>query len=288
MNTIRKWCFWVIVAIFIMFGVSVIIMLGVPVIINELYKLNKEYITIYKAGDVLLFCGAVLSFIGPVALGALALWQNHLINKQNLDHMQPALSMRLNSVGHFLYLRVENIGMSAADNISISFLKLQNNGYVNDWILDGLFNNSFELYPKESVQGRVAVYGLDIRCEIFPIITIKVSYLRKDCGKRVTFERTVIYDGSNEVTSDNQNIAYLSAVKSDIDKIARANVRIANYLDGCKVAKFDELNIISNRSLKDDLSDAIKDGILLKEEVIAEKRNDSNENTSESEEDYSS
>ena len=127
---------------------------------------------------------------------------------------------------------------------------------------------------------------------MFPILTIKVSYLRKDCGKRVAFERTVIYDSSNELTSDNQNRAFLSAIQSDIDKIARANVRIANYLDVCKVAKFDELNIISRRSLKDDLSDAIKDSTLSKEEVISiikevinEKRSDSNENSPESEED---
>lgn len=284
MRLFRKWWFWIIIAIFMMFGV--------PVIINELYKLNKGYITIWGASDVLSFYGAVLSFIGTVALGTLALWQNHLINKQNLDNMQPALSMRLTSVGSFLYLRVENTGMSVADNISISVLKLQNNGDVNDLRLDELFSSSFELHPKEIVQGRVAIDGSNICCEIFPILTIKVSYLRKDCGKRVAFERTVIYDSSNELTSDNQNRASLSAIQSDIDKIARANVRIANYLDGCKVAKFDELNIISRRSLKDDLSDAIKDSTLSKEEVISmikevitEKRSDSNENTPESEED---
>lgn len=33
MKLFRKWWFWIIIAIFMMFGV--------PVIINELYKLNK-------------------------------------------------------------------------------------------------------------------------------------------------------------------------------------------------------------------------------------------------------
>lgn len=154
MKLFSKWWFWIIIAIFMMFGV--------PVIINELYKLNKGYITIWGASDVLSFYGAVLSFIGTVALGTLALWQNHLINKQNLDNMQPALSMRLTSVGSFLYLRVENTGMSVADNISISVLKLQNNGDVNDLLLDELFSSSFELHPKEIVQGRVAIDGSNI------------------------------------------------------------------------------------------------------------------------------
>ena len=46
-------------------------------------------------------------------------------------------------------------------------------------------------------------------------------------------------------------------IASDIDKIARASVRIANYLDGHQVAKFDELDILANRSLRNDLVGAI-------------------------------
>lgn len=250
MNILRKWWFWTIVAIFMLFGV--------PAIINELYKLNKGYITLWGASEVLSFYGAVLSFIGTVALGALALWQNHLINNQYLESMQPTLSMRLFSDSNLLCLKIENTGMSVAKDISITVLDLQNNGDIKNLELDELFSSYFELYPKESVQGSVAIDGSNICCEIFPKLTIRVSYLRKDCGKKVEFERTVIYDGINKVESNNHDSAYLRDIQSDIDKIARANVRIANYLDGCKVAKFDELNIISNRSLKDDLIEVKK------------------------------
>lgn len=46
-------------------------------------------------------------------------------------------------------------------------------------------------------------------------------------------------------------------IKSDRDCIARAAVRVANYLDGHQVSKFDELNIWSGRSLHNDLVSAI-------------------------------
>lgn len=41
--------------------------------------------------------------------------------------------------------------------------------------------------------------------------------------------------------------------------MAKANLRTANYLDGCQVAPFDELNILAHRSLHDDLQ-SVKDG----------------------------
>lgn len=134
-------------------------------------------------------------------------------------------------------------------------LDLQNNGDTNNLELDKLFSTSFELYPKESVQGKVAIDGSNFFQEIFPLLKIKVFYTREDCNKNVEFERTVIYNGCSHCKDDN---GILNKIQSDVDKVARANVRIANYLDGCKVAKFDELNIISERSLKEDLMEVKK------------------------------
>lgn len=47
---------------------------------------------------------------------------------------------------------------------------------------------------------------------------------------------------------DNRQIA------SDVDCIARAVVRVANYLDGHQITKFDELNILSGRTFQNDLA----------------------------------
>lgn len=37
------------------------------------------------------------------------------------------------------------------------------------------------------------------------------------------------------------------------------NLRTANYLDGCQVAPFDDLNILANKSLHDDMLDIQKE-----------------------------
>lgn len=50
--------------------------------------------------------------------------------------------------------------------------------------------------------------------------------------------------------------------------VARASVRIANYLDGRQIASFDELNILANKSLYNDIVTAIK----TKEEIPVLKR----------------
>ena len=252
MKIVNKLWLWIIAII--------VSLLGIPCIINEFYKLNKGYVTMWGASDALSFYGSSLSFVGTVALGALALWQNYMIHKSNLDNMQPTLSMRLTAEYAMLYLIIENTGMSVAKNISIDVLGIQNNGNITALSLSSLFNNSFELHPKESVRGRVAIDGSSIAQEIFPILKIKVSYVRADCNKQVEVERTVAYDGINHNNnSDISNV--ITNIQFDIDKIARANVRIANYLDGQKVAKFDALDIISERSLKQDLTELISAAI---------------------------
>lgn len=54
--------------------------------------------------------------------------------------------------------------------------------------------------------------------------------------------------------------------------MAKANLRTANYLDGCQVAPFDELNILARKSLHDDLQ-SVKRGeniltVMKREDVI--------------------
>lgn len=72
---------WIVPCIFILF-------FGIPYVINQLYGLNDGYYTLWDAPDVLSFYGSVLSFLGTVILGAIAVWQNknaNEINKKLLD-----------------------------------------------------------------------------------------------------------------------------------------------------------------------------------------------------------
>lgn len=74
------------IKLFIIICLVVIVMLiGIPFIINLLFKFNFN-ISIFEAewsaGDALGYYGAVLSFLGTVVLGALALYQNHMIKEE--------------------------------------------------------------------------------------------------------------------------------------------------------------------------------------------------------------
>lgn len=75
MNLIKKY-WWILLLI-------IIILIAIPFIINESYKANKGYETLWGAKEVLAFYGSMLTFLGTCFLGALALWQNRKANETN-------------------------------------------------------------------------------------------------------------------------------------------------------------------------------------------------------------
>ena len=73
-------------ALFFIICVMIFIaLIGVPFAINLLFKVDTN-INIFQAewsaGDALGYYGTVLSFLGTVILGALALYQNHIIKEE--------------------------------------------------------------------------------------------------------------------------------------------------------------------------------------------------------------
>lgn len=56
---------------------AIFLIISIPFLINESYIQNKGCITVWEGKDLLAFYGSILSFIGTVSLGILALWQNH-------------------------------------------------------------------------------------------------------------------------------------------------------------------------------------------------------------------
>lgn len=72
--------------LFIIICVIILIaLIGVPFAINLLFKADTNINVLqaeWSAGDALGYYGAVLSFLGTVILGALALYQNHIIKEE--------------------------------------------------------------------------------------------------------------------------------------------------------------------------------------------------------------
>ncbi|EGW39075.1 hypothetical protein [Desulfosporosinus sp. OT] len=62
---------------------SGIIFIFIPLIINETYKVNRGYVTIWDASDVLIFYGSLLTFFGTVALGISSIVQSNRANEIN-------------------------------------------------------------------------------------------------------------------------------------------------------------------------------------------------------------
>ena len=241
-------------------------------IVHTLFKINGPawLRADWTSGDVLGYIAGFEAFVGTVALGALALWQNYQLHREHVESLEPCLSMELICVSGFLFLVIKNTGSIEAKDIKIEVKRLDQNGSNNHLMLDELFNSPFDLYPNEVIQGQIAMSGANFVTHIFPKVNIKVDYLRPDIKRRKEFERTVTYNTGYDariladVNYDN------NSMESDIDKIARANVRIANYLDGHQVIKADELNILADRSLQKDLYETL----IAKQEVPIMDRKD--------------
>ena len=67
----------------IVFLVFVILIFGVPIIINECYMANEGYLTVWDGSDVFAYYASVLSFIGTVILGVVTVWQNRKVIETN-------------------------------------------------------------------------------------------------------------------------------------------------------------------------------------------------------------
>ena len=65
------------------FITGILIVIFIPIVINESYKAGEGYVTIWGAADALSFYGSFLSFIGTVILGLVAIWQNNKAHKLN-------------------------------------------------------------------------------------------------------------------------------------------------------------------------------------------------------------
>lgn len=66
--------------------IIIVALFGVPFLIHLLFKVNIKVEILqaeWSAGEFLGYYGAVLSFIGTVALGVLALYQNHIIKEES-------------------------------------------------------------------------------------------------------------------------------------------------------------------------------------------------------------
>ena len=129
--------------LFVLICVAILFLLiGVPFIINILFKINAAadiFAAEWSAGDALGYYGAILSFIGTVVLGALALYQNHIIKteadeksaraeEQERAENMPRFFMRFQGASGFcgsLKFAVMNVSNNIAYNVDVYDIKIK-------------------------------------------------------------------------------------------------------------------------------------------------------------------
>lgn len=171
-------------------------------------------------------------------------------NKQYIESLKPLLSFDFYEMNDILLLAIKNNGKSEAKNIKIKVLNIKNNGKHNQLSLDELFNNEFVLYPTEEVQGIIAYSGNNLDEDFCPIIDVEISFLNGIDGKLTEYIRTIsfrrnIYDRNR-----------LSKIEDSIESISYSNNRLANYMEGRTLFRFDKLNVFPHNSLYKDMKDA--------------------------------
>lgn len=92
------------------------------------------------------------------------------------------------------------------------------------------------LYPTEEIQGVVAYSGENIENRISPIIAVTVSFVNGNDNKTTKYSRSVTFKRS--IYSRNQ----LSKIEDSIESLSYSNNRIANYIEGRTLFRFDKLN----------------------------------------------
>ncbi len=206
---------------------------------------------------VSLLISSIATLIAAIST-VVAIIANTKSNRQYKKSIEPQLSMHLVNFNNILYLQVKNTGKTVARNISLNPCCVTNNGDNDEQPReDGLFAMQFELYPDEVVQTEVCSTYDTIFTKAFPQLKLNVSYQADGVKKKVGYQRTVTFAPAydNKIVAD-VNLD-LRKMESSISSISRATVRAANYLDGCQVAAFDELNILAGKSLENDLRNAL-------------------------------
>lgn len=121
---------------------TLVALIGVPFAINLLFKVDTNIDVLHaewSAGDALGYYGAVLSFLGTVILGALALYQNHIIKeeadkkaaliaeKERIENM-PKFHLRFGGCSGFggkLSFVIKNISNNISYDIKIYDIRIQ-------------------------------------------------------------------------------------------------------------------------------------------------------------------
>ncbi len=180
---------------------------------------------------------------------------NVITHRQYIYSLNPKLSFMLFESGHILYLSVKNTGKSEAKDICININRMENNG-EQKLEMDETFKNKFMLYPEESIQGVIGIYGENMaNTFLSPMIYIDLVYKKGNDQKLEKYSRTVSFTKTTDKNSEQQRV--LESIGDKIESIMYSENRIANYIEGRTLFVYDRINVLPHSSLHNDMKDAM-------------------------------
>lgn len=195
--------------------------------------------------DIIALWSIIIAILALVA----TIVYNVITHRQYIRSLDPLLSFDFYESDYTLFLAVRNTGQSIADNILVKIEEIYNNGENNKLELDDVFKKQFTLFPNEKIQGIVAYSGNDIANNIFPVLKVKVSYLKGNTKKIEKYERTITF------TRIIQNKMDLHRLESELHSLSLSTVRLANYIEGRFLFASDDMNVVPHSTLYRDMRD---------------------------------
>ena len=190
----------------------------VPILIHISFKMpaiSTFFEAEWTAGDILTYYGAVLSFLGTVVLGYLALWQNRIINEKSEEHTRLIEKLELTrnmpefkvqhhvSNGNLMYLElmITNVSENIANDIVISEFEIRNNENTMIYKSPLPKTNRNHLYAGESMAisfENKELTGNDLTLSFRFVCTDKFK-------EKHTYQVLSLFNNPNDVGSLNRN-----------------------------------------------------------------------------------
>ena len=112
---------------------------AIPIIINECYKSDQGYITLWDAPEMLSFYGAYLSFLGTTLVSVIAIYQNHIHIKQSNEKERKSLA-------------IERYALFGFGKIEACFYDEDSDVFYEGKIIENGFNGNKAFWKYNTVQ----------------------------------------------------------------------------------------------------------------------------------------
>lgn len=113
----------------------------------------------------------------------------------------------------------------------------------------------------------IGFYGQNTQQYAFPYIEVDIEYVKGNDNKVESYSRTITFTRIHEETNNLRNL------ENSLKSISYSNNRLANYIEGRTLFRFDEIDALPKSSLAKDMEIAFKSSLYKKKRIRRKKTN---------------